>query len=962
MRTRFFALVAMVLGLASCQNDFDGGKIGASDEVTFRLAVGAPELVTRAGDKGADDGIAGYDSAYGAIDYLQAGNGADEYRVDWTEVDLRYIMEVYDVTDDYTGATPVKKRMVEIRDSYEPIVFDLRLIPNRNYHFVVFADFVDQGASNDPSIETQRELGRHHIVGATLADIAIKNDGINDECTDAYFATKDILIVNSIQQDIVLKRPYGKLRVVATDLADLNLNVNPKSVKVTYTVAHPATFNAVTGTIGAEDDTRTLEFGAEYIDNVRANMANNIYNAGYDAKAVVDADKQWRNSHMTLFTDYILGVDEHQTYVSFDMEVFDEQDVLIKKTEFSTLIPIQRNHLTTVIGNVLTTATSIEVSIDDNFANSDREYYVFEAFANGGVVDLDDNYVVGRTLFVENDAVLNLNGFTIKNSVENGDTDVIVVREGATLTINGEGVIEAVSGNDGYAIIVEGTLIINDGTYKSGVDANNEPNAVIYARNNGKVYVNGGTFPNESNSNFVLNKKDADRATTTIEVCGGKFYKFNPEDNAAEGAGTNFCADGFMAIADGDWYEVVAAKDYEMFDNYMAVYTAKGLAKYAYYINNLQSGDEKLNYGLQIMNNINMPQYEIVADAANETYVWDESKPITVTDGVPSGSNWVPLRQPVSVLADCYSGHIEGNNKTISGLRINSEADYTAFVGTMWDDGSVKNLVFDDAAIKGTGEFTCVVIARAHNGIITENVHVRGSKINGNYNTSGIVGYNFRRVGGAQGQGFAESFSIVRNCSVDKNTTIVGTGGTAGGVVAYNYGALVIECKSYADVTATSGVGGIVGYSRDYHHDTDGHIVACEVYADATITATAAKGSVGGIVGSTLADNNIRNTCMPIVACMSQATLSGYTAGCVVGRVTHKTKVYGSVAVKNGATKVIGSGGTVVSSYAYDANDICTADEVNALNDAIAEYNLTAPAEAKCNHTWTATTNLPKLN
>ena len=82
----------------------------------------------------------------------------------------------------------------------------------------------------------------------------------------------------------------------------------------------------------------------------------------------------------------------------------------------------------------------------------------------------------------------------------------------------------------------------------AGLDATNAPNAVIYARNNGRVYVNGGYFPNDNASKFVLNKKDADRATTVIEVRGGKFGTFNPANNAAEEAGTNFVAEGYESV------------------------------------------------------------------------------------------------------------------------------------------------------------------------------------------------------------------------------------------------------------------------------------------------------------------------------------------------------------------------------------------------------------------------------
>ena len=152
---------------------------------------------------------------------------------------------------------------------------------------------------------------------------------------------------------------------------------------------------------------------------------------------------------------------------------------------------------------------------------------------------------------------LDLNGKTLKNANKTGETDVIIVAAGAKLTICGEGVVEAVTGGDGYAVISEGELVINGGTYKSGVDANNEPNAVVYARGNGKVFVNGGYFPNDNVSKYVLNKKDADRATTVIEVRGGKFENFDPANNAAENAGTNFVADGYFSLRNGNVYEVV---------------------------------------------------------------------------------------------------------------------------------------------------------------------------------------------------------------------------------------------------------------------------------------------------------------------------------------------------------------------------------------------------------------------
>ncbi|MBR5865124.1 MAG: hypothetical protein IKY89_02510, partial [Alistipes sp.] len=172
---------------------------------------------------------------------------------------------------------------------------------------------------------------------------------------------------------------------------------------------------------------------------------------------------------------------------------------------------------------------------------------VYETAKAGETIVLLNDVQIDAPLQVAKDLVLNLNGYTLKNAVENAATDVIVVAEGATLTVEGDGVIEAVSGNDGYTIIADGTVVINGGEFKAGMDANGEANAVVYARGNGQVYVNGGYFPNENASNYVLNKKDADKATTVIEVRGGKFVGFNPAQSPSEYPVENFVAEGYYS-------------------------------------------------------------------------------------------------------------------------------------------------------------------------------------------------------------------------------------------------------------------------------------------------------------------------------------------------------------------------------------------------------------------------------
>ena len=392
MKARFLALAALVLGMVSCQQDFDGAaQVGG--EVDFQLSVAATELGKTRADLDGDEQN-GHNSAYGAIDYFEA---------DWSEVDLRYTLEVYDALKEgeTTYGDPIKKRMVQVVDSYQPVNFDLRLVAGRTYQFVVFADFVKQGATAEPTIEAQAEIGLRHNIGADLRDITVKNDAINDEYADAYFVSETLTINNSQPQAVELKRPYAKVRVVATDLAELNLNVDPKSVVVTYDASHPTQFNAVTGSIKAEQT--PVVFACDYVNDEYSH-----YTAGYDAEFFEDIDThEPRYTHKTLFTDYILAKDDQEP-IHFTMSVYDNaternENTLIKETKFNTEIPVQRNHLTTIIGNVLTTATEINVTIDDDFEDVDgcHDINVVPVNTAKELQEALDAYKAGQTILFD---------------------------------------------------------------------------------------------------------------------------------------------------------------------------------------------------------------------------------------------------------------------------------------------------------------------------------------------------------------------------------------------------------------------------------------------------------------------------------------------------------------------------------------------------------------------------------
>lgn len=76
--------------------------------------------------------------------------------------------------------------------------------------------------------------------------------------------------------------------------------------------------------------------------------------------------------------------------------------------------------------------------------------------------------------------------------------------------------------------------------------------------NTAKLIINGGKWiGGEYNGKFwTLNKIDAYKGSQII-IKGGKFYKFNPAESHTEDPAENWLADGYTAVQNGDWYEVI---------------------------------------------------------------------------------------------------------------------------------------------------------------------------------------------------------------------------------------------------------------------------------------------------------------------------------------------------------------------------------------------------------------------
>ena len=196
-----------------------------------------------------------------------------------------------------------------------------------------------------------------------------------------------------------------------------------------------------------------------------------------------------------------------------------------------------------------------------------------EALTNGGVVavtkDIHTNNIedtAAARIVISQPTTLNLEKKIITpDNMGNNNTNFCALIVDADTTINaGEngGIDTGVNGGYGINVRNGATLTINGGYYYGGGTA--------VQVQEGTLIINGGTFACEPYSsptygyNFLINCLDSayKNGTAKVIINGGTFMNFDPSNCTAEGAGTNFVADGYKVVSapqtNGDvWYTVV---------------------------------------------------------------------------------------------------------------------------------------------------------------------------------------------------------------------------------------------------------------------------------------------------------------------------------------------------------------------------------------------------------------------
>ena len=187
-------------------------------------------------------------------------------------------------------------------------------------------------------------------------------------------------------------------------------------------------------------------------------------------------------------------------------------------------------------------------------------------------------------------------------------------------------------------------------------------------------------------------------------------------------------------------------------------------AQLAHFASMVNSGQTSINGKLTA---------DILLNDISDWENWNES-----TEGL---NRWTPIGNS----SQPFTGTLDGDGHSVSGIYINSTANYQGLVGYLGSGGALQNLGVKASYIKGVNSVGGLC---GQNSATVTNCYNSGS-VEGNYDVGGVCGRN--------------NSATVTNCY---NTGSVAGNSSVGGVCGRNYSATVTNCY-YLTGMAAGGIG-----------------------------------------------------------------------------------------------------------------------------------------------------------
>lgn len=409
----------------------------------------------------------------------------------------------------------------------------------------------------------------------------------NAENRDAFFFRCDDYAVITSDTKVELSRPFAQINFGSSDYDPYITGLHLKMTSTFDTDAHaakdavyenddpngrllypavpavpaatklPTVLNVLDGTVSGE---AVVKFATTPIPYETGDQVLMVTDADGDETTTAD-----QTTYHWMAMNYVLAGEEATIDNIHAVFTYNNQDLEINVPN----VPFKRNYRTNILGNLFTGEAKFNVIVVPDYYKPDYIYdmdlTLAEAFTQNRDVEftLTEDTVIEEPLILEKGKTLtlNLDEYSITTETDLWDAankvwSMISVRNGSTLVINSKGGKVVAKANDAYAIDVQGgsTVTINGGEYVGNISS-------VYVLE-GTANINGGSYSiqqlsepaNGGDERFTLNCEDAayKAGKAVINVTGGSFVKFDPSNNLAEGAGTDFLADGYKAVSKED--------------------------------------------------------------------------------------------------------------------------------------------------------------------------------------------------------------------------------------------------------------------------------------------------------------------------------------------------------------------------------------------------------------------------
>lgn len=209
-----------------------------------------------------------------------------------------------------------------------------------------------------------------------------------------------------------------------------------------------------------------------------------------------------------------------------------------------------------------------------------------------------------------------------------------------------------------------------------------------------------------------------------------------------------------------------------------------------------------------------------------------------------TGEDWTPIGNASTI----YTGTFDGQNHTISGMKIENAESYSGLFGNV--TGTVRDFTVT-GSITLTGSES---ISRVGGAVGSLGTGTAGGTVSGV--TSGVditVSTGNDHIGGVVGSLPENSSPTVESCLYTGNINVTVAAGSVAGVVGYIRTGIIQNCANRGGISVSGSGNGSVGGILGYCNNKGISILSC--YNTGTITAESTA-NVGSIVGNNRDDDN----------------------------------------------------------------------------------------------------------